>query len=274
MRKSANWQSFPIPSAIETRNFLTHTNDADFALAQEMWGTSTHLNGLLTARRVTSSPPLKPKGERDYTYDPNTGMYRDMVSGRLVTENTMRRAVMKLSVEAQKRLRQETQQMMAGTIMFIVWYSRSRSILKALYNTIWALGIGGFLFDDQTQRDLFYAFLLLQFQRFDNFTTYLDREPFFDGHVLARAGAYGKHGNSLFQNAKLEQAIMVGHTEARRVLGENENHCHDGVERPGCVELAAKGWMPIQQMTPFGDAQCYDNCLCTVETRIKNYLVV
>jgi hypothetical protein len=267
MRKPANWQSFALPSAIETRNFLTHDTDADIALAQELWDTSTGLGGLLTARAQGTHAIQKPRGERDYVYDPVTGQYRDMVTGRLVSPQVMRKAVMRMSIEAQKRLREQTRQMMAGTIMFMVWYFRSRSILKALYKTVWALAIGGFLFDDTLQRDLFYAFLLMQFQRFDNFTTYLDNQPMFDGHILARAGAYGMHGNALAQNIKLDHGIAIGHDEARRLLGENEDHCTDSADRPGCVEEAMKNWLPIRQVLPIGSATCFDSCHCVIETR-------
>lgn len=266
MRRPNNWQSFTLPTSGETAKYLTTWSDSESLSAQELWDSSTGLNGLLTARKAGGFQTKKPKGQKEYEFDQISGRYRDVRTGRTVSENVMRRAVMKESAEAQRRLREETRQLIAGTIMFAVWYGRSRSILKALYKTIFALHLGGFLFDDQTQRELFWALLLMQFKRFDDFVHDLDSKEL-DGHVLARAGSYGRYGNALYQNIKLDQGFMLGHTEGRRVLGENENHCKDDVKTPGCIELAAKGWMPIAHVLPLGGATCRANCLCTIETR-------
>lgn len=266
--KPNNWQPFTLPTQIETRKFLIEFSEADNALATEMWDKSTGLRGLLTARRLASVHMKKPKGEKDFVYDQVTGKYRDTVTGRVLSEKQLESAVARVSSEAQKRMKEETKQLMAGTIMFAVWYSRSRNIMKALYKTIWVLWLGGFLFDDETQREIFYALMLLQFKRFDDFTAQLDSgKQVLNGTAVMRAGMYGRYGNPLYQNIKLDRGIMQGHDEAMRILGMNENHCHDATNTPGCIELAAKGWIPIRQMIPLGGATCRGNCLCTIKTR-------
>jgi hypothetical protein len=267
--KPSNWQSFPIPSSIETRNFLMSSTDAENELTRQMWNSATGLRGLLTARRLASAQMNKPKGEKDYVYNQVTGQYRDTVTGRPLSEKQIRTAVMRVSADAQKQLRDETRQLMAGTIMFIVWYTRSRIIMKALYKAIWVLWLGGFLFDDQTQRELFYLFILMQFKRFDDFTMQLDSgRQAFNGTAMTRAGSYGRYGNALHQNIKLDLAISQRqHDQARRVLGMNEDHCENAGETFGCIELALRGWIPIREMIPLGSATCRASCLCIIETR-------
>jgi len=274
MPKPSNWQSFTLPTQSETHKLLTEFSDADNALAVEMWDKSTGLRGLLTARRLASVRMNRPKGEKDFVYDQVTGKYRDTVTGRVLSEKQLRNAVARVSAEAQKRLKEETRQLIAGTIVFAVWYTRSRNIMKALYKTVWVLWLGGFLFDDETQREFFYLFMLLQFKRFDDFTIALDSgKQIMNGTAVTRAGWYGRYGNALLQNIKLYLAFLWGHDEARRVLGMNEDHCHDYTTKktheftPGCVELADRGWVPIQQMVPLGGASCRSNCLCSLETR-------
>jgi hypothetical protein len=89
--------------------------------------------------------------------------------------------------------------------------------------------------------------------------------------AVSRAGSYGSYGNALYQNMKLDLSYLHGHVEGRRVLGMNEDHCHDSVYHneaiPGCIELAELGWMPLTQVVPLGGATCRGNCLCTIETR-------
>jgi hypothetical protein len=86
-----------------------------------------------------------------------------------------------------------------------------------------------------------------------------------NGKLLTRASMYGaaiwpiQHNYTL--TARLAQAY-----ECRRVLGPNENHCYAG-ERPGCIELAQMGWLPIRQMLPLGSAQCLSNCRCDLQYR-------
>lgn len=152
--------------------------------------------------------------------------------------------------------------------MLSVWYSRMRDLMRALYKTIWILSIGGFVFDDDAQRNLFYLFILFQFSYLDNFAEqiYTGLMPL-DGRAMNRAGQYGGHGNGMWQNIWLLRDEEEGKTEAIRILGENEFHCHDEGERRGCVELAAMRWVPISEMVLIGNASCWDFCHCRIKTR-------
>lgn len=81
--------------------------------------------------------------------------------------------------------------------------------------------------------------------------------------MVLRGGAI----SGLFENWRLKRlAPRAGYTEARRYLRVAE-HCEHSAERPGCVELAAKKWVPIWQMVPIGGATCRDNCKCRIRYR-------
>jgi hypothetical protein len=60
--------------------------------------------------------------------------------------------------------------------------------------------------------------------------------------------------------ALIVRKVMGTQTEARRVRRASES-C------PGCVEWAAKGWMPIERMKPLGQLQCRSRCRCYIEYR-------
>jgi hypothetical protein len=248
----------------QTDNYLLLTHDKPETLLamQELWDTKSRIPGLLTAR------PLDYPYQKGYAYDQKERKYYSFPSGRAISDKRIKAAIKRISIETGKRAKKETQQLIAGTIL-AVWYSRMRDLLKALYKTVWLVSIGGFLFDDDTQRNLFYAFILSQFGYLDNFAQQIESgEQPLNGLTVERAGMYGLHGWAEYQNIGLERAPEEGYTEARRILApiEYERHCHEG-DRPGCVEEADKGWMPISQMVPLGQCSCYSRCMCDVEFR-------
>ena len=202
-----------------------------------------------------------------YAYNPDRQTYR-RTGGRIISQSELRAMVKKVSDEGALRMKKSTQQLIAGGILLSVWYSRMQSLMRALYRTIWTLSIGGFVFEDDTTRNAFYLLTLLQFNYLDNFYYQLEHgTQALNGLAMSRAGMYGDWGNGLWQNIRLENDIQAGRTEAKRILGSNENHCRDYADRQGCLELAKLGWVPIGKMVPIGGATCYSNCQCRIITR-------
>jgi len=243
---------------------LTTRSPADYEAAVALWDKYSGAKGLLNATRN------KQPGGR-YVWDGEKRQFIQVGAGRkggrVVTRNDLRLYVRRVSNATRNDMRKETAQLIAGAIILSVWYYRMQSMMKALYSTIWLLSIGGILFDDNAQRNLFYALVLAQFQFLNNFAMQLStgRKPMGQRAVI-RAGMYGEWGNGEHQNIKLEIDILDGKQEGRRVLGDNENHCYDSA-LPGCIELASIGWLPIRQVTPIGLATCLSNCHCSIETR-------
>jgi hypothetical protein len=171
----------------------------------------------------------------------------------------------RVSNEAQLRMRKLTQRVIAGTLLLSGWYVGMRSLMKALY----LIGLYLAVTDPEENADAwFYLLVLPQFVHFDGFYNDLrDGRQFRDGTAMARAGQYGRAGNAFYQNVGLFFASRRGMRQGRRILGPTEDHCHDTNERQGCLELAGKGWIPLGDMVPIGDASCYSNCLCTLEYR-------
>lgn len=261
----------PSTGTAETALFLRDPSPEPMLAARTLWDKHSGASGLLDGR--------------GYRYNAQTRRYT-RANGTRVTDAQLRGHVRRVTVQTELEMKKNTQQLIAGTIMLAVWYSRMRDLMAALYRTIFVLSIGGWAFEDDTQRNLFYLWTLLQFQRMDNFYLQLQQsvrlpavppgalppgsgqrvpgvQPL-DGSAMNRAGMYGDWGNAFWQNLLLEQAIQTGKKEAKRVLGDNENHCHDDGERQGCVELSEMGWLPIAQVVPLGDAVCYSRCHCRI----------
>lgn len=236
--------------------------DPDTALMLDLWDRYSGAPGLLNAAPVAN-------GRRfGYVYNPESERYTNVATGRTVTDQQLRRYVLNVTNEANLRMRKNTQQLIAGVILLAAWYEEMRSLMSALYRTIFILSIGGFLFEDDTARNLFYLLTLPQFARLDNFERQLETGiQALDGRAMNRAGLYGDYGYSLWENVGLDRAKKKGLTEARRILGPTETHCHDSGDRPGCWELWKKGYMPINEMVPIGEATCYSHCQCYIKYR-------
>ncbi len=236
--------------------------DPDTALVLDLWDRHSGAPGLLNAASPSSARRF------GYVYDPDTERYTNIAGGHVVTDQQLRRYVFNVSNQASLRMKKSTQQLIAGVILLAAWYEEMRSLMSALYRTVSILSIGGFLFEDDTARNLFYLLALPQFGRLDNFERQLETGvQALDGRAMNRAGLYGSYGNGLWQNIGLDRAKGKGKIEARRILGPTETHCHDETDRPGCWELWEKGWMPIDEMVPIGDAACYNNCRCHIRYR-------
>lgn len=255
-----------ISSSTDNYLLLNVDRGSDLLLMQDLWDNYSRLPNLLNAQ------PFYYPYRKGYFYDPQERKYYRMPSGRPVSDRQLRAAAKRVSAEASRRAKKETQQLIAGAIILAVWYARMRDLLAALYKTIWIVSIGGFVFDDNTQRNLFYLFIMAQFDYLDNFATQIETgEQALNGRAVARAGMYGGHGYSEWQNLRLLHAPELGYVEVRRILApvEFERHCSEKEnhhsDRPGCVEIAARGWIPIAEMIPIGDCICYSNCLCDLK---------
>jgi len=86
-----------------------------------------------------------------------------------------------------------------------------------------------------------------------------------DQKIISLAMLYGQGLAPAFENQRTAAAKRLGYSEALRVLSFSE-HCQSG-RRPGCVELADLGWVPISTLVPIGDAECLTNCMCHVDYR-------
>lgn len=237
-------------------------------LSESLWNQYSGAPGLLDAS-PSYGGEVAADQKTGYIYDAQGRYYYRADNHMKVTDKQLRKYVENVSSAAELEMKKTTQQLTAGIILASVWYARMRDLMAALYRTIFVLTIGGWLFEDDTTRNFFYVLALLQFSWLDNFYYQIEHElqPL-NGQAMARAGSYGRYGNGLYQNIFLDRDIAENKkTEARRILGPNENHCHDSSDRPGCIELARQGWIPINQMTHIGGATCYTHCMCRIETR-------
>ena len=76
-----------------------------------------------------------------------------------------------------------------------------------------------------------------------------------DGSLLRRIAMYARAAWSALVEFSRHLARLRGFTEELNVLGVAE-HCQ------GCIDEAARGWVPIGTLVPIGQRQCLSNCAC------------
>lgn len=166
----------------------------------------------------------------------------------------------------QQELRMLAAQLAAGQITAQQWYDETERLMKLSYRASVDVARGKHAEMTPEEKQHYIEALLLLLLLLNKFAHEVETGIVIDGKFLHRAGMYGLNGRALYENWRLWAAVVNGNTEARRVL-HPADHCTASAARPGCIELAALGWMPISQMVPIGGATCYSNCQCTIEFR-------
>ena len=172
-------------------------------------------------------------------------------------------AVNRFANGIRNELRDIGAQFKAGRITQQEWYDETRRLMKLSYiQTIQQQ-------DGQADRSKIVEAIIIYFLLLNAFGSGIwGGDIPLDGHVPIRTGMYGSAVYSVAKNWTLQSLFGMGY-ECRRVLGPNENHCESNGDTEGCPELAAKGWMPVEDVIPIGEATCGSNCRCSLEYRKK-----
>ena len=190
-------------------------------------------------------------------FNPNT------LSFRLLSSSIVRLSVLRMAKATEVQMRQLTAQLVNGQISRDEWYRVMAKTMKDEYRAAWLASIGGKANYTRSEISRFGWAMRPHYRWLNNFLDQVisGQQPL-NGRMVVRAGMYGRAANSIYQNNLLKVAQRAGFNFALRVLGENENHCHDSIHRHGCIELAALGWVPIGEMVEIGEATCLTFCLC------------
>jgi hypothetical protein len=160
-------------------------------------------------------------------------------------------------------------QLRAGEISLIDWQSAMKREIKDLHVTAAVIGNGG---EWNTMTPSMWGKVGARTKgqyrylgRFaDDIAKQVGEEQGLTSAINARAKMYGGAADGTFNKISQSIEIEKGRTEVIWVLTAAE-HCVN------CVELAGKGWMPIEELgdiTPgSGATQCLTNCKCFLQYR-------
>jgi len=205
--------------------------------------------------------------QHNFTWVDKLGKYRDLKTGRFVSEKLITRELDKVvsaSAEAMKGL---TRRMVDGSLSLPEWQLAMEKEIKLVTRQAAVIARGGLNQMSPADWGRVGAETKRQYQFLRKFANEVasGKQPL-NGRAVVRAGLYGESGRGAYQETKRSAAKRKGFTEERRVLGFAE-HCESSGGLDGCVELAAKGWQPIGKLPRIGESPCRTHCHCNFEYR-------
>jgi len=249
----------------ETQAYLEDTSDLQDSI--DLWNKVSGVPGILDAKLRTEVQQQAYKPVETY-FDVVNGVWRYVGSNYRVPASRVRWGVLRLSRYSEGQMRELTVRLVNGEISRQQWYDTMRKMMKDEYRASYLASIGGRANYTQSEISKFGWRMRPHYRWLNNFLDELySGKQALNGRAVIRAGMYGRAGNVIYQNQLLRVAQENGMNEAKRVLGPTENHCHDTNNRPGCIELAAQGWVAIDLAVEIGDASCFSFCLCSFKFR-------
>ena len=207
---------------------------------------------------------------RSYGYNPQADIYfeqRGSMDRRPIPVDSVKLDINKFVIGVQDELKDITRQMINGTVSPQQWYDRSAGLMKLSYRASIDVARGTNQEMTEEERNRWLALLLLLLLLLNGIADGInDGTIDIDYHLVSSASLRGAAARSMFENWRLASHLQAGYMEARRVLGIAE-HCEESDDRPGCVDLAALGWIPIEMVVPIGAATCRDHCKCRIQYR-------
>lgn len=202
-------------------------------------------------------------GSQGYRWEPDSGRYRDLATGRFVAEKTITNHIDHYNdTIVKERTRDTTQRLIDGTLTLDQWHTRMARDLKDAYIVNLQIGRGGRAATQFSDYGRVGGRLAFEYRKLDEFAQQIKAgEAGSAAQILNRAQQYAGGPRTAYFDGQAAAKDEAGLTEERRVLNPAE-HCGD------CVGYANEGWKPIGYFPPPGTgSQCGHNCRCDKEYR-------
>ena len=201
--------------------------------------------------------------EQRYGWQPGAGAagrYRDRVTGRFVSELTVRRDLDKYIDAKNAKLDSLTTQLRNREISLADWQTQMRNELRTAHTNAAMVAKGGR--DQMTNADWGRTGreLRTQYEYLDKWAADIasGKAPL-DGRANWRAKLYGNASRDTFEQQRRAMAAEMGNDEEMRVLHAKESCA-------GCIQYAGY-WASIGTLPRIGSQDCGTNCLCTMVFR-------
>lgn len=197
-----------------------------------------------------------------FRWDRAAGRYRGP-SGAFIPYARVRGYLDSALESAGKRMDTLANQLRAGQIDIVTWEVRMRREVKIVSTYSGAVAKGGWA--QMTEADLGRVgrYVQDQYKYLRGFArdAMTGKQPL-NGTVNARSKLYAEAGRPLYHLMEKAEMKVRGNTE-RRSLRHSRDSC------AGCVEAAARGWLPIDDKSQMeiGQRDCRTRDLCSWEYR-------
>ena len=194
--------------------------------------------------------------EQQFTFDQNSRRFRDVETGKFVSERAVRDGVDRVADLTARRMGELTARYRAGELTIGAWQAELMAEIKSSQIAA-ALAAYGGRANMSSEKWGFIGYRIReQFQYSRQMVAdVLDGRQRINGRLEARARMYGGAARQTYNAVRAGEAQSGGLRYERNVMGAAE-HCQ------GCRDQTAKGQVPRGTLVPPGYRQCRSSCRC------------
>jgi hypothetical protein len=196
-----------------------------------------------------------------YRFDRRLGRYRDVASGRLISDRVVRDGVDNLADLTSERMAGYSRALLDGSMSLADWQARMMADIKAAHVAGGVAAHGGRVQMSLADWGRVGQRVRAQYGYLRQFAQDITsgRQPL-DGRLVARAQQYGQAARVAYETIKAADDRARGMTVERNVL-HGRDHCAE------CPKLSERGWVTIGSLPPIGSRACRVRDRCTIERR-------
>lgn len=198
-----------------------------------------------------------------FVFSPATGRYRDVDSGRFVSEAKVRMGIDLVADAASDRMGVLTARLTAGTITLAEWQTEAMAVIKVSHVASAVVAHGGREHMTASDWGWLGQRIKTEYRYLREFANQIEAaEAISPAQIAARLKLYGQASRTTFEAMRARDDRARGFNEERSIL-HPADHCSQ------CVAQAALGWQPIGSLIPIGRRECVSNCRCTMTRRMS-----
>lgn len=212
-----------------------------------------------------------------FQWDPRRARYYDVVTGRLVAESEVRRALAAALVAEQAGARATAADFVAGRMNEREFLLRMRTTIKNTQLMSAFTARGGVAQMTQADYGTVGQQVRVQYNYLDQFVNDLrSGKQKLNGTLASRAVQYAKAGMQTHHRIERRAKLDAGLDEERNIL-HPADHCGDcpdltgralgGTGRMLPMDAQTDGWVPLGTLPPIGTRTCRGNDQCEIEYR-------
>lgn len=193
-----------------------------------------------------------------FGFDRNSQRFRDLSTGRFVSERSVRDGIDRVADLTSRRLGESSARFRAGEITAVQWQSEMLAQIKQAHISAALAAYGGRDAMTPQRWGVVGYQIRVQYAYARNFAAdVLSGRQRQNGRMDARARMYGQSIRGTYTAVRRREAAGSGKRYERNVLGVAE-HCR------GCVSETGRGWVPIGTLNPPGQRECRGSCRCSI----------
>jgi hypothetical protein len=195
---------------------------------------------------------------RPFEFVSSSGRYRDPLTGRFISRDTVRLLLDQAIAKSQLRLQTVSDEFRRGALSLDEWQLAMREEIKRTQIAAEMLVQGGRAQMTAADYGRVGQRVRVQYDYLRDFAQALsDGAIRTDGTFLNRAKMYASAARPAFHESLADQLSGLGYTHERNVLHPAE-HCS------GCLAQTERGEVPIFSLVPIGERDCGGNDKCSI----------